>query len=656
MSFLNNHERDTLTAICETLIPALPGDTPIARYQAPELVTHLEDALERATDETAQRDLKLLLKAFGLSAFNGITVGKWKSLRQMSLSEREALLFSWANSRLFVQRKAFQGIKRMALFLAYSNPMDDSKHPIWSELQYPGPPGGAADTPKTIIPFEIQNNRTLETDVLIIGSGAGGGVVAGELACAGHDVIVVEKGDYRAEADFSGNELKSTEAMFEKYGALTTADTAMMVLAGATLGGGTTVNWSASFRTPEPVLQEWANTYGFKEAATPEYQRSLDAVIQRTNISTDESHPNANNRLFAEGCEKLGYQVGVIPRNVKGCEDCGFCNYGCSFGAKQGTLKTYLQDAYEKDARIIVRAQVRRVMHENGQVTGAIVEATDKNGQIHTLTIRAKVVVVSAGSLHTPVILQRSGLQNSQIGANLHLHPATVIFSLFDQTVKTWVGAPMTRVSQQFGNLDGRGYGVTLEVAPAHPGLIAATLPWRSARDHKQLVQQTPNMANVVIINRDYYGGRITADKTGEPVLHYELHPYDRAHLQRGVLEGLKVHRAAGAKELYAPHNSLIKYINTGSESDFVRYLRQVEDAGLEPNAFPLFSAHQMSSCRIASSPQQGALKTTGETYEIKNLFVADASALPTATGVNPMVSIMGLAHYIAQNVKAVLN
>ena len=298
----------------------------------------------------------------------------------MSITEREAILASWAKSRFELRRKAFQGIKRLALFIAYSNQPEKEKHPAWEAFNYPGAPGGGTEDRK-ITPYEINNNKTLTCDVLVIGSGAGGGVVAGELSAAGYDVMVVEKGDYYAEKDFDGNELNATETMLEKFGSLTTHDTSMVVLAGKLLGGGTTINWSASFRTPDHVLSEWANEYGVTDANTDVWQNSLDAVWTRSNVNCDESHLNGNNTVLERGLKKLGYHVDTIPRNVKGCEDCGFCNYGCSFGAKQSTLKTYLQDAYERGSRIVVRATVKRVMHENGVAKGAIVEAEDKNGQ-----------------------------------------------------------------------------------------------------------------------------------------------------------------------------------------------------------------------------------------------------------------------------------
>jgi len=654
--FLSERERDILDVLCDTFVPALEGADALSQFHLPGLAARVEQVLSEVLDEPNQREVKLLLSAWDYSVFNGATAGNWKSLRRMNQAEREDLLADWALSAVFIKRKAFAGLKRMILFLAYSNPPDGLPHPMWASLMYPGKPTHTSDEAYALTPITVRDNRTLSADVIVIGSGAGGGVVAAELAAAGLDVIIIEKGGYQAERDFDGDEFTANEKLFEKRGALTSVDTSVLIFAGATLGGGTTINWSASFRTPDTVLREWANTYGFTDATSPEYQRSLDAVSQRVNVNTAESWPNANNQVFAQGCERLGYGVGVIPRNVKGCEECGFCNFGCPFGAKQGTMKTYLQDAHACGARILVKADVRRVMHENGAVTGAIVEARDEQGRVHTLTIRARAVVACGGSLHTPALLLRSGLTNPHIGANLHLHPTTVVFSLFDEPIKTWEGVPMSRVCRDFGDLDGKGYGVTLEVAPAHPGLTAASLPWLNARSHRHLVRSIPYLANVLAITRDTYGGRVTLNTHGQPLIHYTLNAYDQAHVQRGVLEALKIHRAAGAREIFSPHNALLRYERQpNDDSQFVRYLRRVEDAGLAPSDYSLFSAHQMSSCRISATPRQGAIKPSGETYEVKNLFVADGSALPTATGVNPMISIMGLSHYLAQQIKAQL-
>jgi choline dehydrogenase-like flavoprotein len=250
-------------------------------------------------------------------------------------------------------------------------------------------------------------------------------------------------------------------------------------------------------------------------------------------------------------------------------------------------------------------------------------------------------------------------LGNTNIGTNLHLHPVTVTYGLFDEAVTPWQGPPMSRLSKQFANLDGRGYGVRLETAPVHAGIAASSLAWESGRAHKRLLQRIGHMANIIVLTRDYHGGRVTVDKHGEPILHYQLHPYDARHLMRGLIEAMRVHRASGAKEVSSPHNRQMVYRDTGSDSlkerssHFETFLGEVEARGFQPNAYMLFSAHQMSSCRIGGDSSLGAVDPSGETYEVRNLFVADGSVLPTASGVNPMVTIMGTAHYLAQQIKA---
>lgn len=655
LAFLSESERQTLERICDTLAPAFPdGDTALWRIGAADLdlTANLETALERVSDPLSLAQLKLLLTLFENSVYNGVGVGIWRSFESMTREQREAALFAWANSRIPQARMTFQSIKRLALALFYSLSPDGQPNPALASVQYAIPRFETPAYPPPIRPLEIHAPTTLTADVLVIGSGAGGGVIAGELSAAGADVIVVEKGDYFTERDFDGHELTANDRLFENSGALTTADRSMLVLAGKTLGGGTTINWSASLRTPDEVLDEWMRVYGFSGANTPAFARSLDAVMVRTNVNTTYAAGAAHNDRLEAGCRALGYHIAPIPRNVKGCEECGFCNFGCAFGAKQGTLKTYLQDAYDRGTRIIVRAEVERVTHSRGVVDGADVLVNHGEADAILVRIRAPIVVVAAGSLHTPAILMRSGLGNAHIGANLHLHPVTVTYGLYDEPIRGWQGAPMTRISGEFANLDGAGYGVRIETAPLHPGIGALALPWSNARQHREVMSKLAYLGNSIILARDRYGGRIGLDRRGQPVIHYRVHPHDSAHLMRGVLEALKIHRAADATAISSPH-SIHTVWRVGE--DFEAFLRDVEARGLPSNGYALFSAHQMSSARIGGSSAVGAVDPTGQTYEIRNLYAADGSVLPTASGVNPMITIMATAHYLAQGIKTKL-
>jgi choline dehydrogenase-like flavoprotein len=653
MTLFSDDQRATLTLICDTFVPALSeSDSPLMTTSAGDvgLADWLETALERVAGDTDRTALKTTLSLLENSLFNRRTVRIAKPFSAMTRDERETLLRAWSASDIAQARQIFQSLKRLALFIFYSVMPDGEPNPAWSAINYRLPEPQQHDTPRPIQPFQIAADTALTCDALIIGSGAGGGVVAGELAAAGMDVIVVEKGEYWSDSDFHGRELESTERLFEKFGALTSSDKAISILAGSVLGGGTTINWAASFRTPDSVLAEWEKL-GFSGATSNAYAASLDSVIARLNVNS-ESPLNALNVAFRDGCKKLGYDAAIAPRNVKDCEDCGFCNYGCRFGAKQGTLKTYLQDAYDHGARIIVRGHVNRLLIEHETARGAQVTVTGEDRAAHAVNIHAKVVIVAAGAIHSPALLLRSGLGNRHIGANLRLHPTSPIYGIFDHPMRGWQGVPLGLVSSEFADLDGAGYGVRLETAPVHPGIAALTLAWESGTQHKQTMAQLENLATIIILTRDRFGGRVTVDRRGQPVIQYHLHPHDAGHLQQGILAALRVHHAAGAREVASPHTRHTFYRADQGRS-FEEFLGAVKEQGLRPNSFSLFSAHQMASCRIGGNSAHGALKPNGETYEVRNLFVADASAMPTCTGVNPMISIMGLAHYLAQGIKA---
>ena len=680
MSIFSPEQQRTLALICDTFVPTLADPNRplfVTGAAALDLGNSLATALEQVTDDFDRLGLKVFLNTIENSLLNRFTVGINKPFSFMTRDQREQLLRAWAYSSIPMARQLFQSLKRLTLFIAYSTMPESQLNPTWRDIGYAMPDRSVSNGERPIKPLKISQPTTLTCDVVIVGSGAGGGVVAGELTEAGYDVIVVEKGEYYHDTDFHGRELESHEKLFEKYGSLTTSDKGMVILAGSVLGGGTTINWTASFRTPDEVREEWARDYGFTGANSPEFDKSLDAVMKRLNVNTD-TDASPQNCTLAKGCEALGYEIDVIPRNVKGCVECGYCNFGCVYGAKQGTLKTYLQDAHDRGARFLVRGYTQRVLVERGVAKGVLVTVTDDAGQQHQVTIKAKAVVVSAGAIHTPALLLRSGLINANIGANLHLHPTTVIYGIFDHPIRGWQGAPMTRISRQFANLDGRGYGVRLETAPVHPGLGALSLSWESGRQHKETMAQLECLSNIIILTRDRYGGRVGVDKKGSPVVHYRLHPYDARHVMRGLIEALKVQRAAGARELSSPHAKRMVWCDPQSNTtphrnesetpphtpphrngegqgvgnNFDEFLAGVEAAGLKPNAFSLFSAHQMSSARISGDTTTGALNPMGETYEVQNLYVADASAMPTATGVNPMISIMATAHYIAGGMK----
>ena len=641
-------ELEVLQAICEALAPRMEVE-PLGFYavgvQDLEVAKGVAGAIDSAASPAEQRQFWLALRLIDHPLSNAVLAGRLRSFRRMTLGERERVLQGWARSRVGLRRKAFQTLKRLALFHMYALiPEGEAGNPHWEHMGYPGPVEPHR-VPKRIHPKVISQDTTLDADVVVVGSGAGGGVVAAELAAAGQQVIVLEKGGYYNEADFDGAEWKGMRDLYEKRGILTSDDVGIVVLAGSGLGGGTMINWTTSLPTPEYVLQEWERDLGVSGATGAEWQASTKAVSERLQVNTD-SPENRHNALLRIASEGLGYRWRTLPRSVHGCSDCGYCGYGCRFGAKQSTLVTYLQDAFDQGAQIITECHADRVSFAGGQVTG--VQATLGG---HSLQIRSPRVVVAAGAVHSPALLKRSGLTNPHIGAHLHLHPVPAAIGIFDEPVHSWQGTMQTVACSQFENLEG-GYGFVIEVAPAHPGLMALGAAWRDAQSHRELMLQAQNAAFFFALIRDRDGGRVDIDRAGRPVLKYSLSRYDARHVVRGAQECVRLLAQAGAHTIGGLYNNLEPY-SARNEGDLEDYLWRVEQRGYIVNDMTLYSAHQMSSCRMAGSASLGAVNPEGESYDLRGLFVADASALPSATGVNPMISIMTLAHRVAQAVKA---
>ena len=672
-SWLTSGEMQTLEAICEALFPPVtPPATAMADHpdhseffarSARDLgVAHLmaETLAEESPESRAQfRQLLGLLQ----SPLAGLTlVGRPQSFAHLPLATREKVLRKMSLSSLGTLRQGFQALKRLALFIAYSAPVVDGANPNWPALGYtPATPPPAAElAPRRIQPLAVTGDLTLTADAVIVGSGAGAGVVAAQLTAAGKDVVILEKGGYYSEADFTGSEAEMTPQLYLRRGMLSTADLGMIVLAGSCLGGGTVVNWSTSLRTPPDVLEEWERGHGLTNATGAEYQEGFDYAERRIGVNTEDSDPNPNNAALGRGCEALGYTVRRIPRNASECQQrCGACGYGCPYSRKQSSLITTIQEAHEHGARIVVRCQVKRVLTEAGHTVGVESSAPDAaTGELRTVTVRAPVVVVAAGSVESPALLLRSGLTNANIGRHLRLHPVAAVAAYYAEPIEAWKGSLQTVLSDQFARLQG-GYGLRFEVAPAHPGMLGMVTPWESGLAHKQEMLRVAQVATFLALVRDTGEGHITLDKQGDPILHYFPNETDRRFLQRGMGELARIAVAGGATRVAMLHSQRLTLESEEgrpgamSEARLNGFIGEIDRRGVRPNTLPLFSAHQMGTCRLGSDPASSVADPYGQVHGVRGLFIADASGFPTASGVNPMLSTMALAYRVAQRIKA---
>ncbi|HEV2029000.1 MAG TPA: GMC family oxidoreductase N-terminal domain-containing protein [Candidatus Dormibacteraeota bacterium] len=666
-SFLSGQETRTLEAVCLTLVPSTPpvdgaGDAGglLSRSASDLQVARLLVDVLAAEPAETQAQFRRLLGMFGSAGFGLLASGRPRGFADLDPNLRERVLQRMSTSSIPVLRQAFQAVKRPSTFLFYSAPVGDA-NPNWAALGYtPTRPPRVAMAPKPIRTLPVTADIELTADAVVIGSGAGGSVVAAELAAAGSDVVVLEMGEYLNEADFTGMEAEMTPRLFLRRGLLSTADLGMVVLAGSCLGGGTVVNWSDSLRTPDDVLDEWEHQHGLEGLTGSAYQQAFGLVERRMNVNLLDSAPNANNAVLQRGCEALGYHWDPIPRNASGCDQrCGGCQFGCPFGCKQTALLTFLQDAHNRGARIISGCRVDRVLFRQGRAAGVEAEVADAHsGQRHRVVVRAPIVVVAGGGVESPAVLLRSGLDNPNIGRHLRVHPVTAVAGFYDHPVEAWLGSPQTVKTDQFARLQG-GHGFRLEMAPAHPGIIAMGTSWEGGRQHKLQMLQSANAAIFFVLTRDTGEGRVHVDRRGRAVISYWPNRVDRGFLVRGMQEITRIAFAGGAVTVSTTHTPALRLESDSGVPGSVgaarleRFLGDIAARDVAPNRLPLFTAHQMGSCRLGKDPRTSVADPYGQVHGIPGLYVADASGFPTASGVNPMLSVMALAYRVAQRIKA---
>ena len=629
---VGERERATLARVVETFVPGASANAVANRIVA---------ELEAVGRPKLVSDLLLFLRLVEQPLVNLALSGRPRAFSRMTQAQRERYLLRWAESAVPLRRTAFQAVKRLSLFVAYSS-SDGERNPLWDGTGYARP---ALDPPAPAALAARRTNagETLDADAIVVGSGAGGGVVAAELAASGKRVLIVEQGDLVTEDEFDGREDKGAASLYWDRQLLATEDLALSIFAGRTVGGGTVVNWNTSLRLPEDIRREWA--IAGLDGMDAELDAHYEAVEARIDVDIDESVRNGQNEALARGLDAVGIPWRVIPRNVAGCGDCGHCGYGCRRGAKCSTMRTYLADAVARGGELIAGCRADRITVERGAVTG--VSATLASGG--TVTLRAPLAVLAGGAIGTPALLLRSGLGGSEVGRTLHLHPVPPVAALYDEPIRIWCGVPQSVVADAFARIE-EGYGFRLEVPSALPGVLAAAFPWRDASGHRALMQELDHAAVIIPIVRDREAGRVTIDRLGRPVVTYRVRGTTQRLCIRAIVEAACLHLAAGAREAFTLHTRPIR-VRRGGDLD--AFARQVERSGVGPNRVGMFSAHQMSTAPMGAHRRSSVADPDGRVREVQGLVVADASAFPSASGVNPMLTIMALARRNASRILA---
>jgi len=499
----------------------------------------------------------------------------------------------------------------------------------------------------------LNTNLTLEADVVIVGTGAGGGVTAEILALAGLKVILVEEGALKSSRDFKMREAQAYPALYQESAARKTKDKAINILQGRTVGGSTTVNWTSSFRTPPGTLHFWQEHYGLKDYSPEAMAPWFEMMEQRLNVIEWQTAPNENNDLLQRGAKQLGIPTSAIRRNVKGCWNLGYCGMGCPTNAKQSMLVTTIPSALSKGATLITLARADRFHIENDAVQALHCHALDASGLRNSgksVTIKARHYVVSGGAINSPALLMRSKAPDPHhlLGKRTFLHPTVVSAALFDQKVDGFNGAPQTIYSDHFMDtqaIDGP-VGYKLETPPLHPLLFSTTMAGFGA-EHAAMMKQFNHTHVILALLRDGFheeskGGTVHLRDDGYPVLDYTMSDAMWDGVRRALLTMAEIQFAAGAKNVYPLHEQATGYTNWAAAR------QAIEALPYQPTLTRVVSAHVMGGCPMSDDAKLGMVSSTGQFHGVSNLSVHDGSLFPTSIGANPQLSIYGLTARLA--------
>lgn len=497
----------------------------------------------------------------------------------------------------------------------------------------------------------LDRNRAFEADVVVVGTGAGGGVTAEVLSGAGLKVVMLEEGGYYTRKDFRMREGEAYTRLYYNVGARKTRDKGITILQGRTVGGSTTVNWTSCFRAPPETLAHWTEVHGLKGWSEADMAPWFERMEKRLGV---EAWPirNPSNDTLHRGATKLGWHVAQIPRNVKACRNLGYCGMGCPVDAKQSMLVTTIPAALARGALLVASARAERLEIKGDRVTAVEAVALTANHVEPTgvrIRVEAPYVVLAGGGINSPALLLRSGAPDpyARLGKRTFLHVTNASTALMPEKIEPFYGAPQSVYSNQFLFRDGVAgrIGYKLEIAPLHP-VTAAVGMLTFGREHAALIQKLPHMSPAIALLRDGFhpespGGTVTLADDGSPILDYPLNDYLWEGVRHAYLSMAEFQFAAGATRVLPSHMDAPA---TGYRSLAALDRALGTELALAPVRAQLYSAHVMGGCVMGEDPRTSVVNSEGRHHQLANTWVIDGSTFPTSLGANPSLTIYAMA------------
>lgn len=664
-----------LEALCRRMVPL--ADAPAA-----ELARAVQERLAAAPPADARR-VGIILELLDHPAAALVGHGSLRRFTGLDARGQDARLREMETSALPPVRTLFQALRRLILATHYARPASHASigylgplHAREPAVPWEGPLAGAdpdaSPVARLVRPtagemraFADNSVRALgitdgarlggetriRADVCVIGTGAGGAVAAARLAEAGHQVVILEEGGHWRGEDLTEDEATMTSRLYADAGARATDDLAIPILQGRAVGGSTTVNWMLMLRTPGWVLDEWAAEHGAEGMSAAEMAPVFARLEEETHTREvpGDAH-NPANRALLDGARALGWSVAAGRINARGCVRSGFCGLGCRYDAKQGTAATFVPAALASGARLYADVRADRIerVERGGRAPLKRVHATvlDRitGAARGRVIVEAPVVVLAAGAVGTPALLQRSGMGGGGVGRFLRLHPTTAVVGRYGRDMYPAGGIPLSAVCDQF--LRGAdGYGFWIECPPYYPALAAVAYPGFGA-EHRAAMESLRSSATFIVLVRDgadrlASNGEVRVDRGGRIRIRYRLGPAEHARMARGMEAAARLHLAAGAEEARTLHTH-------GHPLRGIADLASIAALPAGPNQLGVLSAHVNGTCRMGRDPRTAGCTPDGERFGAPGVYVVDGSLLPTAPGVNPQETIMAIASVVA--------
>lgn len=489
----------------------------------------------------------------------------------------------------------------------------------------------------------------LEANVIVVGTGAGGAVVAKELAEMGYAVIMVEEGRFFGRQDFTGQAMRMNQLMYRDGGlTFTVGNVPILLPQGRTVGGTTTINSGTCYRAPDSVLQTWQREAGLVELTSEAMAPHFERVERVLGVGpAQEQYLGGVARVIRRGCERMGIQGhGPLMRNAPECDGQGLCCFGCPTDAKRGTNVTYVPMALQNGAYLLSGFKVTQIEMEGGRAKGVVaLGEAEPGGRRQRARLRADAVVLACGTIQTPTLLLRMGLANSsgQLGRNLSIHPAASAVADFDEEIHAWDSIPQGYSIEEFHD-----EGMLFEGAFVPLDVLAGLFPFHG-RPYVELMERYKHLAAFGFLVKDTSRGRVVLGPGGKELVLYNLNKRDRRTLQKGLEILARIYFAAGARKV-VPGVRGFDILHQASELDRLR------NAKLKASDFELSAYHPLGTARMGANPQRSVVGSSHETHDHPGLFIVDGACIPSSLGVNPMMTIMAMATRAAGTIAAKLD